>query len=525
MRRFDDISIKHKLRALLLLTSIVMLLLVTAAFVANDIITFRRALVRETTTLADVIGTNSTAALTFEDQKFAEKTLAALGAVPHVLSAAIHTQDGKPFARYQRHGAPENVSPAYLVDSVHSAMDAHTFHNDYLELSRPIILHGNVIGTVSIRSDLRELQTHLQRAAWIVIAILLSLSIVACLLSALLQRVISQPILHLAHTMENISHEKNYSIRVEKTRNDELGTLIDGFNGMLTQIQVRDERLEQHSKQLEVQVAMRTAELSQTNQDLVDAVVDIQKANLAKSAFLANMSHELRTPLHGILSFADFGLQKATTAPPAKLLGYFEHINASGRVLLTLLDDLLDLAKLESGKMIFDFQPANLNPLLSTIANEFHALLSERQLQVACHTLPERAEVSLDTSKMLQVLRNLLGNAIKFSPPHGLIELRVEQRVQSILVTVSDQGVGIPAGEEDAIFDKFIQSSKTKTGAGGTGLGLSICHEIIAAHQGRIWAENRPEGGAVFCVELPHHRHHRRATDSPRPASPQKEAA
>ena len=122
-------------------------------------------------------------------------------------------------------------------------MDAHTFHNDYLELSRPIILHGNVIGTVSIQSDLRELQTHLQRAACIVIAILLSLSILAYLLSSLSQRVISQPTLHLAHTMENISHEKNYSIRVEKRRNNELGTLIDGFNGMLAQIQIRDERL------------------------------------------------------------------------------------------------------------------------------------------------------------------------------------------------------------------------------------------------------------------------------------------
>ena len=212
MRRFDDISFKHKLRALLLLTSIVMLLLATAAFVVNDTITFRHVLVRETTTLADVIGTNSTAALTFEDQKFAEKTLAALGASPHVLSATIHTQYGGPFARYQRHGAPENATPSYSVHSVHSVMDAHTFHHDYLKLSRPIILHGNVIGTVSIRSDLRELQIHLQRAAWIVIAILLSLSIVAYLLSSLLQRVISQPILHLAHTVENISHKKPYSI-------------------------------------------------------------------------------------------------------------------------------------------------------------------------------------------------------------------------------------------------------------------------------------------------------------------------
>ena len=155
--------------------------------------------------------------------------------------------------------------------------------------------------------------------------------------------------------------------------------------------------------------------------------------------------------------------------------------------------------------MIFDFQPTDLNPLLAAIADEFHSLVSERQLQVECHTSPEPAEVSLDTPKMLQVLRNLLGNAVKFSPPHGLIELAVEQREQSVLVTVSDQGIGIPAGEEGEIFDKFIQSSKTKTGAGGTGLGLAICHEIIAAHQARIWAENRPEGGAVFCLELPWH--------------------
>ena len=266
-------------------------------------------------------------------------------------------------------------------------------------------------------------------------------------------------------------------------------------------------------------------ERKQAEKELKQAKEAAEAANQAKSAFLANMSHELRTPLHGILSFASFGLQKATTAPPDKLLGYFEHINTSGRVLLALLNDLLDLAKLESGKMAFDFQPTDLNPLLAAIADEFHSLLSERQLQMVCHTLPERAEVRLDGPKMLQVLRNLLGNAVKFSPPHGIIELGIEQREQGVLVTVSDQGVGIPAGEEGEIFDKFIQSSKTKTGAGGTGLGLSICREIIAAHQGRIWAENRPEGGAVFCVELPRHHHHRRATDRAQLDSPQEEAA
>ena len=140
-----------------------------------------------------------------------------------------------------------------------------------------------------------------------------------------------------------------------------------------------------------------------------------EAANQAKSPFLANMSHELHTPLHCILNFASFGLKKATAASPDKLLGYFRHIDASGRILLALLNDLLDLAKLESGKMVFDFQPTDLNPLLAAIADEFHSLFSEHQLQVVCHTLPEPAAVRLDSSKMLQVLRNLLGNAVKLS--------------------------------------------------------------------------------------------------------------
>lgn len=118
--------------------------------------------------------------------------------------------------------------------------------------------------------------------------------------------------------------------------------------------------------------------------------------------------------------------------------------------------------------------------------------------------MPDRpTEMMLDPDRMKQVLRNLLSNAIKFSPEQGIIELGLYEEDDAILVRVCDQGIGIPEGELDAIFDKFIQSSKTKTGSGGTGLGLAICREIVTAHGGHIRAANRPEGGTMFCVALP----------------------
>jgi signal transduction histidine kinase len=233
------------------------------------------------------------------------------------------------------------------------------------------------------------------------------------------------------------------------------------------------------------------------------AKAEAEAANQAKSEFLANMSHELRTPLHGILSFAAFGIKKYASAKPEKLLDYFSRIKQSGNVLLELLNDLLNLAKLESNRATFAFEPTDLGKLVKSAANEFDLLLSERSLNIQQKESKFDERVTLDADKIKQVLRNLLDNAIKFSPEGGTIDVGTERIGGSIRVSVRDQGPGIPQDELEAVFDKFVQSSKTKTGAGGTGLGLAICQEIIAAHRGRIWAENRPEGGATFSFEIP----------------------
>lgn len=228
-----------------------------------------------------------------------------------------------------------------------------------------------------------------------------------------------------------------------------------------------------------------------------------ETANRAKSEFLANMSHELRTPLHGVLSFATFGIKKAETASREDLLRYFEKIDRSGKVLMTLLNDLLDLAKLESGKMTFEFAPSDVRALVLTVMDEFSSAASLREIKFEGPSSDGDARVVADANKLMQVIRNLLSNAIKFSPQGGTIRAGLERKGQTFVVSVRDRGPGIPEDELEAIFDKFIQSSKTRTGAGGTGLGLSICQEIITAHKGRIWAENNPDGGAVLTFQIP----------------------
>ena len=236
---------------------------------------------------------------------------------------------------------------------------------------------------------------------------------------------------------------------------------------------------------------------------LQDAKSAAETANQAKSDFLANMSHELRSPLHRILSFAALGLERTSSGSLERLDRYFRNIQGSGELLLSLVDDLLDLTKLESGKMIFDFQLVDLRELLTTVADEFSPLLTERSLTLRYEASAASLLERVDPQRLSQVLRNLLSNAVKFSPPGGTITLGLSRHDSGVRITVEDQGVGIPPEEFESVFDKFVQSTATRTNAGGTGLGLPICREIMAAHRGRIWAETTPCGGARLTCELP----------------------
>ncbi|QDT12094.1 hybrid sensor histidine kinase/response regulator [Planctomycetes bacterium K23_9] len=230
---------------------------------------------------------------------------------------------------------------------------------------------------------------------------------------------------------------------------------------------------------------------------------EAEAANRAKSEFLANMSHELRTPLHGILSFARFGVRRHQSVPVEKLNRYFEQIESSGEVLLHLLDNLLDLSKLEAGCSALDFSEIDLGERVRREASRFDAVASEKSVSLDIHLPTDIPLIWADGQRIDQVIRNLISNAVKFTKFDSTITIQVEQQGTSVLLMVDDDGPGIPVDENVSIFDKFIQSSATKTCAGGTGLGLAISHEIVHSHYGTLTANNRIHGGASFVVCLP----------------------
>ena len=238
-----------------------------------------------------------------------------------------------------------------------------------------------------------------------------------------------------------------------------------------------------------------------------------EAANQAKSEFIAHISHELRTPMHGILSFAHIGIDMIDKSMSEKNLMYFNHIKTSGERLLAILDDLLDLAKLESGKMEINYRPASLLSVVESCVAEQQVRLDGLNKKIVNISDDYTGKGHFDDVKIGQVITNFLSNAMKFTPENSHINFSIEatkiectenKQLSALLFSMRDYGAGIPEGEHKLIFDKFIQSSdSTISKPKSTGLGLPICKEIIELHQGNIWAENHPEGGAVFNFIIP----------------------
>ncbi len=247
--------------------------------------------------------------------------------------------------------------------------------------------------------------------------------------------------------------------------------------------------------------------LELVNKELNAAKEQADRANQAKTSLLMNMSHEFRTPMHAILNYTKMSLKKIA-ADDEKLKKYLTNIQNSGARLLGLLNALLDLAKLESGKLELKPSKGDLLQIIQQSQAELGSLLEAKQLQLAVDCQSKDPQAVFDRERLIQVFINLFSNAIKFSPPESTIKAAIAdtnlpERGPALHCTVSDRGLGIPEAELGTIFDKFIQSSKTNTGAGGSGLGLAICREIIHLHGGVIWAAAPPSGGAAIHFIIP----------------------
>lgn len=248
-------------------------------------------------------------------------------------------------------------------------------------------------------------------------------------------------------------------------------------------------------------VLMDVSEFREAERATREARDALEETARAKAEFVANMSHELRTPLQSIIGFSELGVLRGQSTP--KLAGMFEDIHAAGQRMLDLVNDLLDVAKIESTVGTFHLEKFDLRGPIRGVLRELDPLLTAKQLDLRVEMDDKPLVVKADTTRFQQLVRNVMANAIKFSPQLGTIRVSVHALApDAIEICVADSGPGIPEGELEAIFDPFVQSTKTKDGSGGTGLGLAICRKIAEAHGGTIRAENG-HPGAVFRITIP----------------------
>src|SRR5579862_3971974 len=506
-RRTQNASIAKKLTWMNMLVSAAALLLACAAFIGYDMVTFRATVVRNLSTQAQIIGSNSASALLFDDPQAAQTTLSALAAAPDILSAVIYTPNGQPLATYSRDKNSGIPAPPSLTSG---QLEMHLLKNNEIVLVRSIVFQGKPTGTVYIRSDMEELNHRLLRYVGIAGVVLLVSLLAALLVSSIFRRSIAEPIVHLAEVAGAISHDKNYSIRATPIpHHGELSLLIDAFNEMLTQIDQSARELRNARDGLEHRVQERTAELQTAkdvleaySQNLLRAKEELERAAKFKDQFLSTMSHELRTPLNAVLGFSDLLTEERYGPLNERQQRYVKHIHTGGKHLLTLINDILDLSKIEAGRLQLAIDSVPLSTSFSEVIDTMRPLADKKSHMLVHRALPGLS-VRADGTRLKQILMNLIGNAVKFTPEGGKIELAARRTGDFVRVEVRDSGPGIPPEEQQRIFDAFYRLRRSEKAAEGTGLGLAITQRLVQLHGGELGVESEVGHGSCFHFTLP----------------------
>lgn len=473
----QNFSIKQKLILLGFGNSFIAVILTCIGFALFTVNEERQDLIEDLALISNILEEELTTELKNKDYGAISKSLDLLRGKESIIKACVfdkyRKEAGKFIRKKEQHGN---------CDDKFDSQSTYHFYSNVFVYKAALGEYGKMY----IMSDLRKIKQKNTRFLSETSVFFLLISIIAYFISKILQKHISEPIMHLANISRQVQ-SGDYDIRAAFYYNDEIGFLTTSFNKMLSQIKNSNEKLEST-------VTKRTA--------------DLIKALQIKSDFLSNMSHEIRTPVHGIMNYADFLVKDWDELEQKERYKFVQKIYHNSGRLLFLINNLLDLSKLEAGKIEFHFAPANLVEMTQYIIQECEPLFENRKdIVINFDYNPDiNLEAKFDKERIMQVISNLITNAIKFTP-QGLIKIHISKdrlgSKKALHFSIVDDGIGIPEHELFYIFDKFNQGTNTKSGAGGTGLGLSICREIIRVHKGKIWAENNHGSGSIFHFVIP----------------------
>jgi signal transduction histidine kinase/ActR/RegA family two-component response regulator len=464
-------SVRRKLMSVFVRTTAIALCLAAVAMVLVDMTTYRNSSASQLSTEAGILALATAPALAFDDQAAAQRSLGALRAHAAVLAAALYAPNGSLYASYVKLGQP--APPATLADISGST----TLWSDEIRLTQRVTQNGESLGTIYLRARFDIFPRMLAYLAIILLVTVLG-SIASLMLSTPLQRAISAPLDSMTRVASRVVDERDYSQRAAKRTDDEMGLVVDAFNRMLDEVELRTRALETSDAAL-------------------------READRRKDEFLATLAHELRNPLAPIRNAAE--LLRLHAADDRQREWAREVISRQVTRMGLLLDDLLDVSRITRQHMVLKKENVTLAAVVSTAIETARPIIDTKRHSLQVSLPAEHVELDADPLRLSQALSNLLHNAAKYTDPQGVIQLNAVATADELRIDVSDNGIGIEPAVLPTIFQMFAQiDSPIDRSEGGLGIGLALVRGLVVLHGGTVEAMSAGAGhGSTFTIRLP----------------------